>query len=412
MEKLALLDGTPVRDTGYPLWPIFDERDVEAVVAVVQSGYWGGFPYPGPQTAEFTRRFLALQGGEYAVAMMNGTVTMEVACRAAGIGWGDEVIVPAYTFQATAAAPMAAGALPVVVDIDPETYCIDPQAVEAAITGKTRAVIPVHLGAQMADMDALMDIAARHNLIVIEDSAHAHGAKWRGQGAGTIGHFGSFSLQSSKILTSGEGGILICNTQELADRAASIIDCGRPHDAEEQVYTMGGNYRMGELQAALANVAIERFPQQAQEREEMAAYMDESLSEIPGVRLLKRDLRHTARSFYRYTFAIDPEAFGVTHETVCRALQAEGIPADAGYPPMHQYELFQPHLSRLPVPSAFPERLRFHPGQFPESERAATREAVWLDENIFRAGPQGVDDVVAALRKIYDNRETLATLQH
>jgi dTDP-4-amino-4,6-dideoxygalactose transaminase len=365
-------------------------------------------PTPAPQTAEFIRRFLALQGGEYAVAMMNGTVTMEVACRAAGIGWGDEVIVPAYTFQATAAAPMAAGAIPVVVDIDPETYCIDPKAVEAAITGQTRAIIPVHLGAQMADMDALMDIAARHNLVVIEDCAHAHGAKWRGQGAGTIGHFGSFSLQSSKILTAGEGGILICKTQELADRAASIIDCGRPHDAERQTYTMGANYRMGELHAALANVAIERFPQQAQEREEMAAYMDESLSEIPGVRVLKRDLRHTARSFYRYIFAIDPEVFGVTHDVICNALNAEGIPADDGYPPMHQYTLFQPHLSHLPVPSAFPERLRFEPGQFPESERAAVREAVWLDENVFRAGPQGVDDVVAALRKVYDNREALA----
>ncbi len=410
MEKPVLLGGTPVRNTAYPQWPVFDERDIEAVTNVVKSGNWGGFPYPGPQTAEFVRRFLALQGGDYAVAMMNGTVTMEVACRAAGIGWGDEVIVPAYTFQATAAAPMAAGALPVVVDIDPETYCIDPKAVEAAITNKTRAIIPVHLGAQMADMDALMDIAERHNLIVIEDCAHAHGAKWRGQGAGTIGHFGSFSLQSSKILTSGEGGILICKTQQLADRAASIIDCGRPHDAAEQVYTMGANYRMGELQSALANVAIERFPQQAQEREEMAAYMDEALSEIPGVRVLKRDLRHTARSFYRYIFAIDPDVFGMTHDAVCHILHTEGISADDGYPPMHQYELFQPHLSRLPVPSAFPERLRFTPGQFPESERAATREAVWLNENVFRAGPQGVDDAITALRKIYEHREALAAL--
>jgi len=408
MEKLALLGGAPVRDTGYPLWPVFDERDVEAVTGVVRSGNWGGFPYPGPQTAEFVRHFLALQGGEHAVAMMNGTVTMDVACRAANIGWGDEVIVPAYTFQATAAAPMNAGALPVVVDIDPETYCIDPQAVEAAITDKTRAIIPVHLGAQMADMDALMEIAERYNLIVIEDCAHAHGAAWRGQGAGTIGHFGSFSLQSSKILTAGEGGILICKTQELAERAASLIDCGRPHDAAEQVYTMGANYRMGELQAALANVAIERFPQQAQEREEMAAYMDEALSEIPGVRVLKRDLRHTARSFYRYIFAIDPAVFGVPNKVVCRTLRAEGIPADSGYPPMHLYTLFQPHLSRLPVPATYPERLTFHPGQFPVAERIATQEAVWLDENVFRAGLQGVDDVVAALRKVYEQRETLA----
>jgi dTDP-4-amino-4,6-dideoxygalactose transaminase len=137
--------------------------------------------------------------------MVNGTVTMEVACRATDIGWGDEVIVPAYTFQATAAAPMAAGAVPVIVDIDPDTYCIDPQAVEAAVTDRTKAIIPVHLGAQMADMDAIMAVAGRYNLIVIEDCAHAHGARWHDQGAGTIGHFGSFSLQSSKIQDSRVG---------------------------------------------------------------------------------------------------------------------------------------------------------------------------------------------------------------
>lgn len=408
MTGLAVFGGEPVRTEPYPAWPVFDERDVQAVAEVVKSGNWGGFPYPGPQTSEFLRRFLELQGGVHAVAMANGTVTMEVACRAAGVGWGDEVILPAYTFQATAAAPMAAGAIPVIVDIDPETYCIDPKAVEAAITPQTKAVLPVHLGAQMADMDAIMDIAERHNLVVIEDCAHAHGAKWRGQGAGTFGHFGSFSLQSSKILTSGEGGVLICKTAELAERAASIINCGRPADKEGKNFTMGANYRMSELHAALANVAIERFPEQAKEREEMAAYMDEALSEIPGVRLLKRDPRHTARSFYRYVFAIDPEVYGVTHEAVCLALHKEGISVELGYEAMHHYELFQPQLSRLPVPSAFPERFQFDQMQLPEAERAAEREAVWLDENVFRAGRQGVDDVVAALQKVYDNREELA----
>jgi dTDP-4-amino-4,6-dideoxygalactose transaminase len=303
---------------------------------------------------------------------------------------------------------MAAGAIPVIVDIDPDTYCIDPKAVEAAITPQTKAIIPVHLGAQMADMDAIMEIAERHNLIVIEDCAHAHGAKWRGKGAGTIGHFGSFSLQSSKTLTSGEGGVLICKTAELAERAASIIDCGRPHDKEGKNFTMGANYRMGELQSALATVAIERFPEQAKQREEMAAYMDEALSEIPGVRVLKRDPRHTTRSFYRYIFAVDPEVFGVEHDAVCYALYKEGIPTWVGYEAMHHYELFQPQLSKLPVPSAFPERFQFEQMELPESERACQQEAVWLDENIFRAGREGVDDTVAALRKVYENREALA----
>jgi dTDP-4-amino-4,6-dideoxygalactose transaminase len=400
MSKLALHGGGPVRTEPYPAWPVHDDRDVAAVTAVIKSGRWGGYPYPGPQTAEFARRFAELQGGGYAVAVANGTVTMEVALRAAGIGWGDEVIVPAYTFQATAAAPMAAGAIPVIADIDPETYCLDPRAIEAAITPQTKAVIVVHLGAQMADMDAVMDIAEQHNLIVIEDCAHAHGAKWRGKGAGTMGHFGSFSLQSSKILTAGEGGVLLCRTPELATRATSIIDCGRPHDEAEQMFTMGANYRMTELQAALGNVAIERFPVQAKQREEMGDYMDEALSDIPGVRVLKRDLRHTTRSFYRYIFAIDPEVFGAEHGPVCAALEAEGVPCWVGYEAMHHYELFQPRLSKLPVPSAFPERFQFEQMHLPEAERACQHEAVWLDEAVFRAGPQGVDDAVAAIRKI------------
>jgi len=403
MSALALFGGPPTRTQPYPDWPVYDQRDLEAVTNVIKSGRWGGFPYPGPQTEEFTRRFAEMQGGQYAVAMANGTVTMEVALRAANVGWGDEVIVPAYTFQATAAAPMAAGAIPVIADIDPETYCIDPKAILAALTPRTRAIVVVHLAAEMTDMDAVMEIAEQHNLVVVEDSAHAHGAKWRGKGAGTIGHFGSFSFQSSKILTTGEGGMLLCRTQELADRVASIIDCGRPHDEAHQIYTMGANYRMTELQASLGNVALERFPEQAKQREEMAAYMDESLSDIPGVRVLKRDPRHTTRSFYRYAFAIRPEIFGATNRPVCAALQAEGIPCDPGGEPMHHYSLFQPQLSRLAVPSAFPEYFQFEKMHLPEAERAAGSEAMWLNENVFRAGPAGVDDVVQALRKVQAN---------
>lgn len=409
MSDLALLDGEPVRTEPYPTWPEHDERDIEAVTEVINSGHWGGFPYPGPRTIEFLRRFAQMQGGGYGVAMANGTVTMEVALRAANIGWGDEVIVPAYTFQATAAAPMAAGAIPVIVDIDPNTYCIDPRAIEAAITPKTKAIIPVHLGAHMADMDAIMALAESHNLIVIEDCAHAHGAKWRGRGAGTIGHFGSFSLQSSKIMTVGEGGVLLCKSPELAERAASIINCGRPADESDPEILMGYNYRMTELQAALGIVAIERFPGQVKQRTENLSYMDEALSEIPGVRILRHDPRHTTRSFYRYIFVIDPRAFsGITHEAICYALEAEGIPCWVGYPAMHHYDLFQPQRSLLPVPSAFPERFKFDQMSFPQAERAAEREAVWLDESIFRAGKQGVDDAVVAIHKIQANSVQLA----
>lgn len=402
MTELAIFGGTKTRETQYPAWPIYDQRDIEAVTRVIQSGNWGGFPYPGLETQKFVDAFLQMQGGNYGVLMMNGTVTMEVALRAANIGWGDEVLVPAYTFQATAAAPMTAGAIPVIIDIDPNTYCIDPKAAEAAITARTRAIIPVHLGASMADMDAIMALAEKYNLVVIEDCAHAHGAKWRDLGAGTIGDFGSFSMQSSKIMTAGEGGLLICRDQAMAYRAMSLIDCGRPHDPNGEMFTMGANYRVSELQAALLNVAIERFPAQAKQREELAAYMDEALSEVSGVRVLPRDPRHTTRSFYRYVFAIDPQTFGADHDVVCAALHMEGIPCWEGYEAMHHYELFQPKLSKLAVPSAFPDKFNFEALDLPESERACEHEAVWLDESIFRTDRAGVDDAVSALKKIQE----------
>ena len=408
MSDLALNGGEPVRKAPYPAWPVHDERELEAVAAVIRSGQWGGYPYPGPHSKAFAEGFAAMQGGEHAVLAVNGTVTLEVALRAAGVGWGDEVIVPAYTFQATASGAMAAGAIPVMADIDPDTYCLSVAAIEAKLTPRTRAIIPVHLGAQMADMDAIMALAERHNLIVVEDCAHAHGARWRGRGAGTFGHFGSFSLQSSKILTTGEGGVLLARTRELADGAAAIINCGRPADAAGQHFEMGANFRMAEVQAALGNVALERFPEQRRQREAMLNYAEECLSDVPGVRLLKHDLRHTTRSFYSFIFAIDPQAFGAGHEPVCAALRAEGIPAHAGYPPTHRDPLFNPRLSRLPVPSAFPEYFRFEQLKFAEAERAAEQEAVWLPESTFRAGLRGIDDAAAALRKVQANAGAMA----
>jgi dTDP-4-amino-4,6-dideoxygalactose transaminase len=257
-----------------------------------------------------------------------------------------------------------------------------------------------------------MAIAEEYDLIVIEDCAHAHGAKWNGQGAGTIGHFGSFSLQSSKILTSGEWGVLLCRTPELAAKAAGVINCGRSHDPETmketgENYTFGANYRMSELTCALAAVGLERFPEQVKQREEMIGYMEESLSEIPGIRLLRRDPRHTTRSFYQFTFALQPEIFGAEHKEVCYALNGEGIPCHTGYEAMHNYTLFQPGLSKLAVPSAFPEYFDFEKMEYPEATRACEHESVVLDERVFRAGPKGVDDAIKALKKVQINAADL-----
>src|SRR6266542_3391947 len=295
MAELAIRGGAPVRPRGYPEWPVHDERDVEMVAAVVRSGHWGGFPEPGPLAAEFAARFASYQGATHGVAMANGTVTMEVALKALGIGWGDEVLVPALTFAATPYAAMAAGALPVFCDVDPRTLTIDPDLAAAAVTPRTRAIMPVHLGHQMADMDRLMEIARRHSLAVVEDCAHAHGQRWRDRGAGAFGEFGSFSHQSYKLLTAGED------------------------------YTFGANYRLSELHAALLLVALDRFPAQQAERAANAAWFEKLAAGIPGLRLIPPDGRITRWSFYRYVVLIEPEAFaGAGNELVCDALEAEG----------------------------------------------------------------------------------------
>jgi dTDP-4-amino-4,6-dideoxygalactose transaminase len=331
-----------------------------------------------------------------------------VALKALGIGWGDEVIVPALTFAATAYAPMASGAVPVIVDVEPRTWTIDPDQVEAAITDRTRAIMPVHLGHQMADMDRLEEIARRHGLAVVEDCAHAPGQQWRGRGAGCIGEFGSFSHQSSKILTSGEGGTLLTNDDDLAGRAHSIVDCGRAKDPDEKEFTFGANYRLGELHAALLVVGMERFPEQQRERAEAGKELERLLADVPGVRVMPADERITRWSFYNYIFAIDPEAFGGrTNEVVCAALEAEGIPAEVQYPPMSRYELFQPSLSRLPVAVEHADRLDPQRMSFPVAEAAGLRESVYLMENVFRDGSRGVQDVVEALTKVQRNADEL-----
>jgi dTDP-4-amino-4,6-dideoxygalactose transaminase len=298
--------------------------------------------------------------------------------------------------------------VPVIVDIDPNTFCIDPKAVEAAITPRTRAIIPVHLGSLMADMDALMEIARRHNLAVIEDCAHAHGARWRDRGAGSIGDFGSFSMQSSKLLTSGEGGILLTNDDAYAEACHSLIDCGRAKDPEERHYRLGGNLRLAELQAALLEVGLGRLAEQTAVREENAAYLDEALSEIPGVRVLRRDERLTRRAVYQYIFAIDPEAFGgANNRRICKALGAEGIPAHGGYEVMSDYRLFRPTPENHPVAKLFPERFDFSKLELPVARRAAEQQAIWLDQSIFLGDRAGVDDAVEAIRKVQQHADEL-----
>jgi dTDP-4-amino-4,6-dideoxygalactose transaminase len=412
MSKLARSGGTPVRPQGFGTWPQFGDAERQAVAAVVDSGVWGGNPAPAPRAAEFAARFAAYQGARHGVVMMNGTVTLEVALKALGIGWGDEVVTPAITFEATYYACVASGALPVIVDVTEDTLTMDPAALEAAIGPKTKAVIPVHLGHQMADMDAIMTIADRHSLAVVEDSAHAHGQQWSGRGAGCIGDFGSFSHQSTKTLTAGEGGTLLTNDDRLARLATSLIDCGRPMDAEEKEYTYGANYRLGELHAALLLAQLDRFEDQRIQREKAARSFEEQVAHVPGVRVMPADPRISRWSFYQYIVAIEPEAFaGATSEAVCGALDAEGVPAYRGFRSATDADLFQARLSRLPVAVEHVDRLDQSKMSFPVADRVTRREQVFLEHHIFLSGDDGVADLVEAFAKVQANAGELAATE-
>ncbi|MGH9840117.1 MAG: DegT/DnrJ/EryC1/StrS family aminotransferase [Blastocatellia bacterium] len=405
MHKLALRGGVPVRTRPFTAWPIYDEREARGLQRVLESRNWGGYPCPNELGREFARKFAEAHGAQYGVAVANGTVSLELALEAAGVGPGDEVIVPAYTWEGTAAAVLFAGAVPVFVDVDPDTYCLDPALAEQAITERTRAVIPVHLGFRFADMDRLLEIAAGHKLFVLEDCAHAHGGRWREKGAGSIGHSGSFSFQTSKLMTAGEGGIVITSDIDLADQVIRLANCGRPARRESRgASVLGHNYRMTEFQAAVLLAQLERLDEQTERRQRNAKRLEEGLKEIAGIGLLPRDERITRQASYHYVFRFHSAEFGGIHRNAfVAALIAEGIPSDGRfYEAVYKSSLFEFAAERYPAWAA--SRRQF---ACPVAERAGHEESVWLPHQIFLGDEGDVDDVLSAIRKIRENADEL-----
>ena len=272
MIKLAILGGTPVRDTKinpWPKWPVWDKNEENALIGVLNSGVWS---YNGPKETEYNKSFAEFCGVKYAVSAANGTVTLQMALEACGIGIGDEVILPGLTWQATAATIVDVNATPILVDVCEDTWCIDPKEIEKAITPRTKAIIPVHLYGSFADMDEILRIAKKYNLYVIEDCAHKHGGEWSGKKAGSIGDIGSFSYQLSKHLTAGEGGTVTTNNFDLHDTLDALRNWGRRPEPETVVkadkgegayfdagnFCQSGNSRLTEFQAGILIEALYR----------------------------------------------------------------------------------------------------------------------------------------------------------
>lgn len=406
-QPLALLGGRPVRERSFTKWPVFGARDEARVLDALRSGRWGRLD--GNQVNEFEQRFATMHGCQHGIAMVNGTVSLRLALVAAGLEADSEVIIPPYTFFSTASAVIEANMVPVFADVELETFNLDPRAFEAAITPRTRAVIPVHFAGQPADMDAIMAIAAKHKLLVIEDAAHAHGARYSNRAVGSLGHVASFSFQSSKNLTSGEGGILTSNDTQLAESCRSLHNCGRiPTGVWYEHHIISGNYRLGELQGALLNSQLEQLEQQTSTRDANGRYLFERLAKLPGVHPQHRPAFCTRHSYHLGMLRIDGQAFGAPREAVVAALKAEGVNCAAGYgyslpqQPMFRKKAFGPYLPKTK------EQLDYEGVRCPNSDLLCREQSLWLEQGFFLGPREDMDDIYRAFEKIHEQGAALA----
>ena len=400
MSTLAALGGVPVRSTPFPQWPMTDKTDEKALLQALRSGKWGR--HQGHLTEAFEQRFASYQGARFGIGVANGSVAIRLALQAAGVKAGDEVIVPPYTFFSTASSVVEVNAVPVFADISPRTYCLEPGAIEAAITPRTRAIIPVHFAGQAAAMDEIMALAKQHGLIVIEDAAHAHGAEYLGKRLGSWGDLSTFSFQSSKNLTSGEGGIILTSEERYERICRSLHTCGRfPESAWYEHQLLGGNYRMNEFQAALLSAQFDRLEQQAQQREANGKLLNRELAKIPGIRPLERGFGETRHSYHLYIFRYEPAAFdGLPRQKFLAALAAEGVPCSAGYDrPLYQQPVFINH-SFGPYIVAEAQYPDYGQVSCPVSEQAC-REACWLSHSLLLGDENDMVDIVEAVGKVY-----------
>jgi len=385
MAQLAIKGGTPLRTKQWPRWPQWGEEEAQLLQKVLDSGEWGGF---NPLVREFEEAWAKRHQAKYCVSAVNGTLTLEAALRVVGVGYGDEVIVPPYTFIATANAVRLVGATPVFADIEADTYNFDMDRVAEAISPKTKAIIPVHFAGLAVDMDRLLPLAREHGIAVIEDAAHAHGSTWRGTPLGSLGDIGSFSLQASKNLTAGEGGILITNDEQLALKLWSFANQGRdPQGKWYEHSILGSNLRMTGWQAAVLLAQLGRFEEQLARRQNNARYLTSILEEIDGPAPMSWDIRCDNHAFHLYMMRYDPAKFnGLSRDEFVKTLNAEGIPSSTGYPrPLYQQPpLAEPYSRVLPCPVV----------------EQACKESIWLTQNILLAEPEDMEDIGRAIVKI------------
>ena len=413
MGTLAVTGGTPVRDEPWPRWPVANEAGIKAVEGVLRSHLWGRSA--GNEVVRFEKRFAAYQGASHGLAVSSGTAALEVGLRSLNLTRGAEVILSPLTFMASATSILMARCVPIFVDIDPETYNIDPTKIEPAITDRTEAIMTVHFGGLPCDMDPILDIARRRGLKIIEDCSHAHGAKWKDKGLGTIGDVGAFSLGAGKNLTAGEGGIVLTDDEAIYWNSVDYHDLwsGSIRERLGMFRYLSWNYRMSEIQGALLNANLDVLESQSTHRSANGDYLNSLLAETVGVSPLRHDPYVTRNAFHLYTFKYDQKAFGgLPRKRFAEALPAEGVPASTGYAlDCREQPLFtEPEVD---LQAVWPRNdgevdIDYKTMSCPNSERLCREQTMWIGQSVLLAERQDMDQIPEAIDKIRSHVDELA----
>ena len=410
-SRPAILGGGPVRTEPFPRWPILGPDDETSWLEVLRGKTW--YRREGEQVARFEREWAETLGVPHALATNGGTTALYAALHALDVAPGDEVIVPPYTFIATVNVVLLHRAMPVFVDSDPLTHQIDATKIEAAITSRTRAILPVHIGGAAADMDRILEIARRRDLPVIEDACQAHLGEWRGRKLGTLGEMGCFSFQASKNLNCGEGGCLVTADDELIARASAFHNNGASlhGGGEASRASHGCNLRMTEFQGSVLRSQMRRLESQAKRREENAAYLDRLLAEIPGVEPAATHDGCTRNAYHLYMLRFDREAFaGMTKKRFLEAIRAEGVPLSGGYDPLNRAAFLENSWASRAFRAVYSER---QIDEWRERNRTPVNDALcgrafWFGQTTLLGSKKDMEQIAEAFRRVGKNAAEIA----